>query len=81
MCGAAAPSCARLLRRRGFSANAAGPGIEVIKAEPGIEAIIDALIDAAVDEPQPPGMLLADLRNLKREKWDLALPDGPLRKA
>jgi len=26
-------------------------------------------------------MLLADLRNLKREKWDLALPDEPLRKA
>jgi len=34
-----------------------------------------------VDEPQPLDMLLADLRNLKREKWDLALPDEPLRKA
>jgi len=47
----------------------------------GYRGIIDALIDAAVDEPQPLDMLLADLRNLKREKWDLALPDGPLRKA
>ncbi|MBA4002371.1 MAG: DEAD/DEAH box helicase, partial [Delftia sp.] len=63
------------------SANAAGPGIEVIKGDLGIEGIIDALIDTAVDEPPPLDMLLADVRNLQREKWDWALPDGLLRKA
>ncbi len=70
-----------LLRRRGYSANAAGPGIEVIKGDSGIEGIVDALVDAAVDEPPPLDMLLADVRNLQREKWDWALPDGLLRKA
>lgn len=59
-----------LVRRRGLSANAAGADIKVIKAESGIEAIIDALIDAAVDELQPLDMLLADVRNLQREKWN-----------
>ncbi len=78
---AANEALACLLRRRGYSANAAGPGIEVIKGDLGIEGIIDALIDAAVDEPPPLDMLLADVRNLQREKWDWALPDGLLRKA
>jgi ATP-dependent Lhr-like helicase len=34
-----------------------------------------------MDEPPPLDMLLADVRNLQREKWDWALPDGLLRKA
>ena len=34
-----------------------------------------------MDELPPLDMLLADVRNLQREKWDWALPDGLLRKA
>lgn len=78
---AANEALACLLRRQGYSANAAGPGIEVVKRDSGAEGIVDALIDAAVDEPPPLDMLLADVRNLQREKWDWALPDGLLRKA
>ena len=78
---AANEALACLLRRRGYSANAAGPGIEVVKGDSGIEDIVDALIDAAVGEPPPLDMLLADVRNLQREKWDWALPDELLRKA
>ena len=78
---AANEALACLLRRRGHSANAAGPGIEVAKGDSGVESIVDALIDAAVDELPPLDMLLADVRNLQREKWDWALPDELLRKA
>lgn len=78
---AANEALACLLRRRGYTAHAAGPGIEVIKRDSGMEGIVDALIDAAVDEPPPLDMLLADIRNLQREKWDWALPDELLRKA
>ena len=78
---AANEALACLLRRRGYSANAAGPGIEVLKGDSGIEGIVDALIDAGVDKSPPLDMLLADVRNLQREKWDWALPDGLLRKA
>jgi len=78
---AANEALACLLRRRGYLANAAGPGIEVVKRDSGIEGIVDALIDAAVDELPPLDMLLADVRNLQREKWDWALPDTLLRKA
>lgn len=78
---AANEALACLLRRRGYSANAVGPGIEVVKGDSSIESIVDTLIDAAVDEPPPLDMLLADVRNLQREKWDWALPDGLLRKA
>ncbi|MDQ8031706.1 MAG: DEAD/DEAH box helicase [Bordetella sp.] len=78
---AANEALACLLRGRGYSANAAGPGIEVIKRESGIEGIVDSLVDAGVDEPPPLEALLADVSNLQREKWDWALPDGLLRKA
>ncbi len=42
---------------------------------------MDALIDAAVDEIPPLDMLLENVENLQREKWDWALSDGLLRKA
>ena len=70
-----------LLRRRGYTTNAVGPGIAVLKSDADTEGIVDALIDVAVDEPPPLDMLLADVSNLQREKWDWALPDGLLRKA
>ncbi len=70
-----------LLQRRGFVASAAGPGVEDIKGDHDTEDILDALIDAGMDEPPPLDLLLADVKNLQREKWDWALPDHLLRKA
>ena len=46
-----------------------------------IGLISTVFIDAAVDELPPLDMLLVDVRNLQREKWDWALPDELLRKA
>ena len=70
-----------LLLRRGFNATPAGPGVEVEKRSHTVDEILDALIDAAVDEPPPLDALLADVKNLKRQKWDWALPDPLLRRA
>lgn len=70
-----------LLIRRGFVATASGPGVEVVKGSRSTQDILDALEDAAVDDTPPLDMLLADVKNLAREKWDWSLPDGLLRKA
>ena len=70
-----------LLLRRGFNATPAGPGVEVEKGNRTADEILDALIDAAVDEPPPLDVLLANVKNLKRQKWDWALPDPLLRRA
>lgn len=78
---AANEAIACLLIRRGFTATPSGPGVEVLKGGHTTEEVLDALIDAAVDEPPPLGVLLADVQNLQREKWDWALPDRLLRKA
>jgi ATP-dependent Lhr-like helicase len=72
---------AALLIRRGFVANPAGPGVEVRLDGRTAEDVLDALSDAAVDEPPPLDMLLQDVSNHQREKWDWALPDELLRKA
>jgi len=78
---AANEALACILRRRGFTVSPAGPGIEVIKGTAAVEDIVSALIDAAVDEPPPLDILLADIKNLQREKWDWTLPPPLLRKA
>ena len=78
---AANEALACLLQRRGFTASAAGPGVEVLKGRHSTEDILDALFDAGVDDTPPLDMLLADVKNLQREKWDWALPDRLLRKA
>lgn len=78
---AANEAIACLLIRRGFTATPAGPGVEVHKGEHKTEDILDALIDAGIDEPPPLDLLLADVKNLQREKWDWALPEGLMRKA
>ncbi|MCW5631929.1 MAG: DEAD/DEAH box helicase [Rubrivivax sp.] len=70
-----------ILMRRGFVAAASGPGVEVHKGERSAEDVLDALVDAAVDDMPPFDLLLADVRNLLREKWDWALPDSLLRRA
>lgn len=78
---AANEALACLLKRRGFTAAAAGPGVEVMKGEHTVDDVVDALIDAGMDEPPPLDLLLADTLNLQREKWDWALPDSLLRRA
>lgn len=72
---------AALLNHRGFQASAAGPGVEVVKGTQSVEAILDMLVDAGIDDPPPLGVLLAGAKNLQREKWDWALPDVLLQKA
>jgi ATP-dependent helicase Lhr and Lhr-like helicase len=67
--------------RRGFVAAPSGPGVEVVKGDRSTQDVLDALTDAAVDDVPPLDMLLADVKNLAREKWDWALPDALLRKA
>jgi len=78
---AANEALACILRRRGYTVNAAGPGIEVFKGAGGTEGIVDALLDAAIDDPPPVDMLLTDVKNLGREKWDWTLPESLLRRA
>jgi len=78
---AANEAIACLLIRRGFTAVPSGPGVEVLKGKHSVDDVLDALMDAAIDEPPPLNMLLADVQNLQREKWDWALPDDLLRKA
>lgn len=70
-----------LLQRRGFTASAGGPGVEVLKGpSTTTDEIVDVLMDAAVDDTPPLEVLLANSKNLQREKWDWALPEGLLRK-
>ncbi|MFN0305993.1 MAG: DEAD/DEAH box helicase [Burkholderiales bacterium] len=78
---AANEALACVLIRRGFVATPAGPGVEVQKGEHTNDDVLDALVDAGVDEPPPLELLLADVSNLQREKWDWALPENLLRKA
>lgn len=77
---AANEGLACLLGRRGFIANPTGIGIEVQKGGRTVEDVVDVLIDAAVDEPPSLDMLLRDVKNLQRQKWDWALPDDLLRR-
>lgn len=78
---AANEALACLLHRRGYTASAAGPGVEVMKRQHTVEDILDVLYDAGMDNTPPLDMLLADVKNLQREKWDWALPDRLLRQA
>lgn len=78
---AANEALACLLLRRGFIATAGGPGVEVQKGKHSTENVLDVLVDAAVDETPPLDLLLTNVRNLQREKWDWALPDTLLRRA
>lgn len=78
---AANEAIACLLIHRGFVATAAGPGVEVVKGSRSTQDILDALADTAVGDMPTLDMLLADVKNLAREKWDWSLPDALLRKA
>lgn len=78
---AANEAIACLLSFLGFPANAAGPGVEVRKGQRAIPEFIEALCNFADKEMPDLAILLADAKNLQREKWDWALPDWLLRKA
>lgn len=78
---AANEAIACLLLRQGFAAAPAGPGVEVLKGEHSTQSVLDALADAAIDDVPTLDALLADAKNLEREKWDWALPASLLRKA
>jgi ATP-dependent Lhr-like helicase len=76
---AANEALACLLNKHGFKAFAGGPAIEVHKGQRRNQNILAALSQIAT-QPQPPlEELLANTKNLQREKWDWALPDHLLR--
>lgn len=77
---AANDAIACILRRRGFAAHVAGPGVEVLKAQRTAEEVLAAVLDAAIEQLPELDVLLDDAKNLQREKWDWALPDRLLRK-
>lgn len=77
---AANEGLACLLMRRGFIATASGPGVEIMKGKHTTEDIMDTLIDTGFDDPPSLDLLLSDVSNLQREKWDWALPDNLLRR-
>jgi ATP-dependent Lhr-like helicase len=70
-----------LLSFHGFPANAAGPGVEVHKGQRSIPEFFFALCHLADEEVPNLDILLADTKNLQREKWDWALPGWLLRNA
>lgn len=70
-----------LLLRRGYEATAGGPAVEVQLGQRTVSDVMDALGDAAIDASPPLDILLADVKNLQREKWDWALPPSLLRKS
>ncbi len=70
-----------LLRREGFTAYPAGPTVEVQKGTRSTQDIINTLANASRDETPQLDVLLADAKNLEREKWDWALPAPLLHKA
>ena len=78
---AANEALACLLQRRGFTASAGGPGVEVLKGTKSSDEILDALFDAGIDDSPSLDDLLAETKNLQRQKWDWALPDRLLRRA
>ena len=70
-----------LLRRAGLTANPSGPGVEVHKGERTTTQILAIIRRAAEEDPPPIDDLLSDVTNLRREKWDWALPDPLLRRS
>jgi ATP-dependent Lhr-like helicase len=78
---AANEAIACLLSCHGFRANAAGPGVEVHKGQRSLSEFLGTLNDLACEDVTSLDTLLSDAKNLRREKWDWALPDWLLRKA
>lgn len=70
-----------LLIERGFTAAPSGPGVEVRMGKRTTQEVLAALAGAAQREAPSLDLLLQNVQNLRREKWDWALPDALLRKA
>lgn len=70
-----------MLNSQGWVASVAGPGLELQKGGRDRSDLMNALCRIA-REPMPDlDVLLADVSNLKREKWDHVLPESLLRKS
>ncbi|MBP0625408.1 helicase-related protein [Cupriavidus consociatus] len=76
---AANEALACLYRQYGYTAFASGPGVEVVKGQAQADDVLATLSDIAASEPPAIDVLLADVSNLLREKWDWALPEGLVR--
>lgn len=77
---AANEAIACLLMRRNFEVSCGALGVTVYQGEHTGQDVLDALVDAGSEEPPPLEILLSGAKNLGREKWDWALPEGLLQK-
>jgi ATP-dependent Lhr-like helicase len=78
---AANEAIACILRFKGLAAHATAIGIEVRKLERSTSEVVGVVVGAGTDDVPELDRLLADAKNLRREKWDWALPNGLVRKA
>ncbi len=69
-----------LLARRGITAENLGVALEVTSGGTEARDVLDLLIDAASEPAPPPEILLAQAKNLQRERWDWALPESLLQR-
>jgi ATP-dependent Lhr-like helicase len=76
---AANEALAWLLRLQGMAATAGGPGVEILKGQLQEHDVSIALQNIGTEDLPPVDELLADVQNLRREKWDWALSEALLR--
>lgn len=57
------------------------PGVEVQKGSQSMDEVIQLLVNIHIDEKPSLDVLLANAKNLQREKWDWALPENLLQKS
>ena len=78
---AANEALACLFHSRGYVASCSGPGVEIVRGQNSHSDLHELLVRLA-QEPVPSlDDLLADVKNIRREKWDWAVPDGLLRRS
>lgn len=63
------------------AASSSGLGVEVQKGGQSIDEVIQLLVNIQMDEKPSLDVLLANAKNLQREKWDWALPENLLQKS
>jgi ATP-dependent Lhr-like helicase len=68
-----------LLLSRGVRAVPTRLGVEVTRGARSLDEVLDLLVDISVDEVPPLNVLLADAKNLLRQKWDWSLSPDLLR--
>lgn len=72
---------AALFQHAGLEAQAAGPGVEIRKGSLDLGTIRKVVLEVGRRPVPQLDDLLANARNLRREKWDWALPDHLLRRS